>query len=472
MEIELPYQWEPRSYQMPVWKYLHRGGKRAVTRWHRRSGKDDVFLNWTACAAHERVGNYWYLLPLYAQARKTMWDAISPHTGKRRIDQAFPTEIRQSVNNQEMKISLKCGSTVQLVGSDNYNSLVGSPPIGLVFSEYAISNPSAWSYLMPILEENNGWAVFNSTPRGKNHFYKTCLFAEDREDWFYDHKTVNDTGIFNAHQLGNILDELISVHGKDYGEALFQQEFYCSFDAAIMGAIWADCIDKLQHQGRISDYEYNPRYPVHVSYDIGKHDATAIWFFQIIANEIVVINYHESNHKDVPFYCELLRSLTDTLGYRYGTNWLPHDAWQDTLAAGGKTVVQQFVDNSRDGRIGKFKRVPHVSRQDGIQAARATFPICYFDAKRCEIGLEALRAYHHEWDDEKKCYTQNPLHDWSSNGSDSFRYLSLVWKEARKDESQLSVEEKLINNSIVHLPLKNIVSEHFRQMRKNREGMY
>ena len=169
MDIILPYHWAPRPYQQKLWEYLKAGGTRAVACWHRRSGKDEVGLHHTACMAHRRVGNYWYMLPQYSQARKAMWDAINPHTQKRRIDEAFPQEIRRTTRDQEMQIVFKNGSTFQLVGSDNFNSLVGSPPVGLVFSEYALSDPSAWGYLRPILLENGGWAIFNSTPRGRNH---------------------------------------------------------------------------------------------------------------------------------------------------------------------------------------------------------------------------------------------------------------------------------------------------------------
>ena len=215
MEISLPYKWSPRPYQKPVWNYLSNGGTRAVLRWHRRSGKDEVLLHHTACAAHERVASYWYMLPEYSQARKSMWDAINPKTGKRRIDDAFPPELRKTTREQEMLIQFHNGSTFQLVGSDNFNSLVGSPPVGLVFSEYALSNPSAWAYLMPIVEENNGWAAFNSTPRGNNHFKNMCELADSEPGWFYDALSARDTGVFTEKQLSNILRQMQTTHGGE-----------------------------------------------------------------------------------------------------------------------------------------------------------------------------------------------------------------------------------------------------------------
>lgn len=164
MEIELPNGWEPRPYQLPLWQYLEHGGKRADVAAHRRWGKDDVALHWTACAAIQRPGTYWHLLPEAAQARKAIWDAVNPHTGKKRIDEAFPPEIRARKREQEMIIELVNGSTWQVLGSDNYNSLVGSPPVGVVLSEWALAKPDAWTYLRPILAENGGWAIFIWTP--------------------------------------------------------------------------------------------------------------------------------------------------------------------------------------------------------------------------------------------------------------------------------------------------------------------
>ena len=213
-------------------------------------------LHHNACSAFERVGNYWYMLPEYSQCRKAIWDAVNPHTGKKRIDEAFPLEIRSKTLSQEMKIEFPNGSTWQLMGSDNYDSLVGSPPIGLTFSEYALSNPSSWGFLRPILLENGGWAIFNSTPRGKNHFKKLCSLAERKESWFYQKLTVDDTGIFTKEQLMSELEELQDEHGETYGMAIWLQEYYCSFEAAIPGAIWGAQTTKVVLDERVGDYPY------------------------------------------------------------------------------------------------------------------------------------------------------------------------------------------------------------------------
>ena len=170
--------WQPRAYQKPVWDYFKGGGKRAVCVWHRRSGKDEFCLHLAAVKAHERPATYWHMLPEAAQARKAIWDAVNPVTGRRRIDEAFPRAARTLTREADMFIRLSSGSTWQVVGSDNYNSLVGTPPIGIVFSEFALADPSAWAYLSPILEENGGWAAFVTTPRGRNHAWRMFRYAE------------------------------------------------------------------------------------------------------------------------------------------------------------------------------------------------------------------------------------------------------------------------------------------------------
>ena len=162
-KIRIPNNWGPRSYQMNVWRYLEQGGKRAICIWHRRAGKDEVCLHWAASSMIDKPATYWHMLPAYSQGRKAIWTAVNPHTGKRRIDEAFPHELRANTNEQEMFIRLKNGATWQVLGSDRYDAAVGSPPYGITFSEWALSNPAAWAYLAPIVTENGGWARFITT---------------------------------------------------------------------------------------------------------------------------------------------------------------------------------------------------------------------------------------------------------------------------------------------------------------------
>jgi hypothetical protein len=228
--------WRPRRYQLPLWKYMENGGRRAVAVWHRRAGKDEVCLHWAACAAAQKPATYWHMLPEANQARKAVWEAINPHTGKRRIDEAFPMEIRATTREQEMMIKLRTGATWQVVGSDNYDSLVGSPPYGVIFSEWALAKPDAWAYLRPILAENGGWAMFIYTPRGENHGKATYDFALTDDEWFCELLTAEKTGVFDANTLDSERREMQSQYGMSRGEALFKQEYYCSWVEAFEGA--------------------------------------------------------------------------------------------------------------------------------------------------------------------------------------------------------------------------------------------
>jgi phage terminase large subunit len=463
-EIRLPWKWTPRPYQARTWKYLSEGGRRAVLRWHRRSGKDEICLHHTACAAFERVASYWHMLPEYGQARKSMWDAINPKTGRRRIDESFPAEIRASMNEQEMKIKFKNGSTWQLVGSDSYDSLVGSPPLGLVFSEYAISNPSAWGYLRPILLENGGWAIFNSTPRGKNHFKSLCDLAAKDPVWLYEALTASQTGVFTKEQLDSELRELQAEHGDEYGKSLWLQEYFCSFDAAILGSIWGDCVARAESEGRVMNIPFEPRFPVSTAWDLGRTDDTAIWFFQMVAGELRIIDYYETNGKDIPHFGDFLRQKSKDRGFTYATHWVPHDAKPRRLGDGGKSILQQLIAQ----KVGAFRIVPNLDRQEGIQAARATFPRCWFDADRCDSGLEKLRQYRREYNEEKRIFTDNPLHDFTSHAADAFRYLSLIWRHPSAREAEVPLATQLIAGNAAGMRFGKIKDAHLAKMRRER----
>ncbi len=246
-EIDLPHEWEPRPYQQDLWDYLEGGGKRAAAVWHRRAGKDDLCLRWASVAVFEKAATYWHMLPEAAQARKAIWTAVNPHTGKRRIDEAFPLALRANTNDQEMFIRFKNGSTWQVVGSDNYNSLVGSPPAGVVFSEWPLNKPEAWTYLEPILEENGGWALFIYTPRGENHGLSMLQQAQSEPDWFGQVLTADETEVFDAEQLARIKRGIIKQYGKSRGEAFFNQEYYCSFYEAFSGKVVYPDFNRKQH---------------------------------------------------------------------------------------------------------------------------------------------------------------------------------------------------------------------------------
>ena len=219
MDLTLPHDWKARPHQRNFFRYMERGGKRYVGVWHRRAGKDTAAVNWAAMAAIQRVGTYWHMLPTLRQARLAIWDGLGKD-GRRLIDQAFPEPLRSAIRNDEMKIQLVNGSIWQLCGSDNYNSLVGSNPIGVVFSEWSLTDPRAWDFVRPILAENGGWAIFIYTPRGRNHGYTQLEIARSNPSWMHEVLTVDDTGLLTG---ADINEERKSGMSED----LIQQEYYC-----------------------------------------------------------------------------------------------------------------------------------------------------------------------------------------------------------------------------------------------------
>jgi hypothetical protein len=414
----------PRRYQRPLWDYLERGGRHAVAVWHRRAGKDEIALHRTCAAAHLRVGNYWHMLPEYSQARKAMWDAINPHSGRRRIDEVFPAEIRASVNQNEMKIGLKCGSIWQLVGSDNFDSLVGSPPIGIVHSEHALANPRAAGYLRPILAENQGWSLFIYTSRGYNHGFTTYETARTTEGAFAQKLTVKETDVFTPAALETERKWYLKEYGQHDGDALFRQEFHCDFSAANIGAILARYVEQAEHEGRIGKVEFDPDgAPVEVSGDIGFRDSAAWWFWQPRYDGFALLDYDEDVGLDAQEWIPRLEEK----GYKIGKVWLPHDAKAKTFQW-RHSVMEQFAAHFSWDRIGV---VPQAAKHDRINAARTIMPLCHFHRERTAGGLDALRGWSFDYDDDRRIYSREPFHNWASHGADGFSYGCQVMRERK-----------------------------------------
>lgn len=218
--LTLPHQFKPRSYQLPLLKALDGGTKRAVIVWHRRAGKDKTCFNYMIKRAAVEVGTYFYLLPTYSQAKKVVWDNID-NDGFKMLDH-IPHELIKKTNATELKIELINGSVIQLISADEFkNSGVGTNPIGVVFSEYSISDRQAWDFVRPILAANGGWAIFNFTPRGKNHAWELLEKAKQSADWFWQVLTVDDTDV--------ITPDVLAEEKRDTAEAIFEQEYYCKF---------------------------------------------------------------------------------------------------------------------------------------------------------------------------------------------------------------------------------------------------
>lgn len=420
VEVTLPYHFVPRGYQLPIFEYMNDDlpGKRAVLVWHRRAGKDKSILNVVCKEMFKRVGNYYYFFPTYKQGRMALWEAVDKDGFK--VMQHIPEQIRLRTNDTTMFLETVNHSTLQVIGTENFDRIVGTNPVGCVFSEYSLQNPAVWSYMSPILAENDGWAIFNFTPRGKNHGYDILQVAQE-EGWFWQVLTVDDT-----HAISQIaLEQERTVKRKTTGsDSLFLQEFYCDFTVPIAGAYYEEQIFLAEKEKRVGIFPHTLGVPVHTVWDIGVGDKTAIWFFQLIGNDIRIIDYHENNGKGIEYYAKYLQSKP----YVYGDHYAPHDIRNREWTADGSTRKEVAEKLGIDFRI-----VPSVSLEDGIAAARLMFDRCFFNVvpganiedPGVQRGLDALKFYHKEYDEDKHIYNDRPEHDWSSHAADGFRYLAL-----------------------------------------------
>lgn len=442
--IQIPNGWQPRSYQLPAWKALEHGCKRVFPLWHRRAGKDEVALHWTAVCTQLEPATYWHMLPKQEQGRKAIWDAVNPHTGKRRIEEVFPGATLHSPSKSSesivararddlMSLRFKSGAAWHVLGSDNVDSLVGSPPKGVVFSEWALADPRAWALVAPILEENNGWAIFPSTPRGRNHAERMFRSFKDDEHWFVQRLSAGDTGVFNREQLDRIRKDLCAQYGVAIGQAMFRQEYECSFEAPVLGAYYSEVLDQLENDKAITICPYDPEGgPVLVSFDLGIGDQTALWFAQQVGREVHILSYYASMGVGMDHYAGVICERFNR--QQIGRLILPHDANQREKLS-GRSVHDFFRNQGFETQV-----VPRVSGGDGlmqeINAVRRFLPRCVFDAEGCDQGINALRNYRAEYDENKMVLAGRPLHDWASHGADSFRTLVMGWDVATAPEQR------------------------------------
>lgn len=426
MEITLPYNLTPRKYQLKFWNAPDRV-QRVFVIWPRRHGKDKLFYNKLVEKAIETKGNYFYIFPEYAQGKKALWDNIDSN-GFRTIDHA-PKELVVRKNSTDMLIELINGSTIQIVGASNIDRVVGSNPRGVVFSEYPLIDPMVWGYIWPILVENKGFAWFNGTPRGNNHAKKMLDANKDNPEWFVEHLNAKDCHVFSDEELMKIRDEYYELYG-DYH--LFDQEFMTSFDAPVMGAYYATLIKKAEDDKRITSVPYDSSVPVTTAWDLGIGDTTAIWFYQTVGKEVHVIDYYENNGEGVAHYANVIRER----GYSYFKHNWPHDGAARELGT-GKTRQEVAREHGLIVDIIPVQRV-----DDGIEAVRNILGKCWFDAKKCEKGIEALKNYSKDFDEERKIYRDRPRHDWASHAADAFRELAMSYKEIHPKPKRREIKRR------------------------------
>jgi hypothetical protein len=412
--ITIPYLFVPRVYQKELLIAVDQGYRRFIAIYHRRAGKDKTMFNMMIRESLKRVGVYYYFFPEYAQGRRVIWDGIDGG-GMKFLDH-IPEALIQSKNSTDMKIVLTNGSVIQIMGTDKFDKVRGANPVGCVFSEFAFQNPKAWNLIRPILAENRGWAAFNSSTNGKNHFHDLYQMAIKNEKWFVQNYNVLQT----LDEDGNryVSDEVIQEE-RDSGmsEELIQQEFYNSWTANSQGFYYLSILEELEKNGQIGNVKHDPSAPVETWWDLGVGDATSIWFTQTMGKEVHIIDYYSSNNKGMEHYAKVLQSKN----YVYRGHNFPHDIINMEFGS-GRTRYEVAEELFKGTRLNIVSKLP-VS--EGINAVRVVLPQCHFDKDKCRMGLDGLRNYTKQWDEKSQIFKDTPVHNWASDPADSFRYLAV-----------------------------------------------
>lgn len=400
-EVVIPYR--PRQ---PWQVNLHKGvddHRFSAIVTHRRFGKSVWAVNHlikkTLTLQRERP-RFHYIAPTFTMAKSTVWDYV----------QHYSAPIPGHKPNQaELRIDYPNGGQLRLLSADNPDSMRGIYSDGAVFDEFGMQPPKVFSEVMrPALSDRQGWAVFLGTPNGKNQFYDVMQHAKADPSWFWAIHKASETGIIPAEEL--------ELARRTMTQDEYDQEFECSFEAAVKGAIYASELAAARQSGRVQRVPVDPILPVDTDWDLGVGDSTAIWFSQSLrSGEVRLVDYYEASGEGLPHYAKVLKDK----GYTYGTHWAPHDIQVKELGSGRSRLETAHT-------LGiTFQIAPNIPIEDGIHAARMLIPRCWFDAEKCKAGLEALQHYRRDFNTRLNEFKPTPVHDWASHGADAFRYLAV-----------------------------------------------
>jgi hypothetical protein len=409
--IEIDYT--PRPLQREIHR-LMRAHRFGVLVCHRRFGKTVLGVNELqrgALTCERPRPRYGYIGPTYRQGKAVAWDYMQHY--------AKPIPGVEA-NQSELRVDYPNGGQARIYGADNPDSLRGLYFDGAVLDEYGLHPPKTYTEVISAtLVDRGGWALFQGTPNGKNQFYDIAQHAKERvakrdPNWFYAEYKASQTGLLDESYLKSARQVMTSDE--------YAQEFECSFEAAVKGAIFARELDLAKQAGRITALPYDPALPVDTDWDLGIGDSMAIWFSQSTrGGEVRLIDYLEASGEGFPYYAKRLSEKP----YVYGKHWAPHDITVRELGSGKSRLEVARLQGI------KFEVTPRVHGsvqgevEEGIHAARMLLPRCWFDAERCKAGLEALRHYRRDYNQRLNEFKATPVHDWASHGADAFRGLAV-----------------------------------------------
>lgn len=375
---------------------------------HRRAGKTVAAINDIIRAAimtRDEMALFGFVAPYRSQAKSVVWEYAKHYAAPLSVD----------ANEAELTVTLLNGAKIRLFGADNADAIRGLGFSGVYMDEFGDFKPSVWgNVIRPALSDRQGWAVFGGTPKGKNQFWSIRETAlQQPADWFLLELPASKSGLLPDGELEAARLQL----SRDQ----YAQEYECSFEAAILGAYYGEELRELTETGRICDVAHDSTLPTYTAWDLGYRDDTAIWWYQVVQDEIHVIDYYAVSGANISELAAVIKSKPECKRH-----YLPHDAKAKTLASGGKSIIEQLAEHLG---INSLAIVPNLSVQDGIQAVRQMLPKTWFHVKHCRDGVEALRQYQREYDEDKKAFRQTPRHDWTSHPADAFRMLAISWRQ-------------------------------------------
>jgi phage terminase large subunit len=397
--IELDY--EPRDQFLP---YHERDKRWSVVVAHRRCGKTVACINDVikrALECQRPNPRYAYLAPTYAQAKEVSWTYLKQ----------YAEPILTDVNESELRVELINGARIRLHGADNPDRLRGIYLDGIVLDEYASMKPSVWGEVIrPALSDREGWATFIGTPKGRTGLWDIWEEARKEPDrWFRLMLKVSETQILPEKELADARRSMTPEQ--------FEQEYECSFEAAVIGAYYGRHMAAAETEKRVCGVPYQPDALVYTAWDLGVRDATSIWFAQVVGREVHLIDFYENSGVGIEHYVNVIRSKP----YAYASHIVPHDAQVKEYGTGMTRL--EVMDKLQ---LSPVRVCPQHRVEDGINAVRMKLPTMWFDATKCHQGIDALKLYRSEWDENRKALKPNPVHDWTSHAADAMRYLCVA----------------------------------------------
>jgi hypothetical protein len=378
---------------------------------HRRMGKTVSAINHLikdALLNQKEAPRYAYIAPTYGQAKRVAWDYL--------VKYAEP--LGGTSNISELRVDF-WGRRIQLFGSDNPETLRGQYFDGVILDEIGDQNPKIWTDIVrPALADRKGWCLFIGTPKGHNHFKELRDRAEKEDGW----------GLleFKASETGVVDDTELKAAKNEMGEDKYRQEFECSFDAAVEGSYFGQILNELEEKKHMQEIPREELSRTFTAWDLGMGDSTSIWVAQLVGTEVRLIDYYENHGVGLDHYVKWIKDND----YLKAEHILPHDVRVRELGT-GKSRMEMLEESGLEVKI-----APRMGLDDGIQAVRRLLPRCWFNVPQVQTGLNCLRNYRRDYDEKRKIFYERPLHDWSSHGSDSFRYLALGLDEGHSTWSK------------------------------------